>query len=414
MLDTFLNVGINEAIAEGFAARCGSPWAAWDAYRRFLQFWGMSQGIDRDLFDDLMRGAKQRYGAAKKSHLAPQRMKDLALEYRCLLHDHGVGVLDDPMQQLYRCIELVLGSWGSKKAHAYRHAMQIADEWGTAVLVQNMVYGNLSERSGTGVVLTCDPRRVSGEVHLYGDFIVQGQGDDVVSGLVETFPITEAQRGNEAEGGGVSLEKDFPEIYATLAAHARSLIVEQGMFHQEMEFTFESERPDDLYILQTRDAVMPQASGLPTFVPGEALESAKVATGIAAGGGALCGRVAHTADDVARLRRRWPGEPVVLLRPDTVPDDLPLILQADALVTAIGGATSHAAVAAQRLGKTCVVGCRVLQVFEDEGRSQIAGHDIATGDFLAINGSDGSVYLGQQAVAMECHAPQVKPLEASP
>jgi pyruvate,orthophosphate dikinase len=199
MLDTFLNVGINEAIAEGFAARCGSPWAAWDAYRRFLQFWGMSQGLDRDLFDGLMRAAKQRYRAAKKSHLSPPRMKDLALQYRRLLLDHGVGVLDDPLQQLYRCIELVLGSWGSRKAHAYRNAMQIADEWGTAVLVQNMVYGNLSERSGTGVVLTCDPRRVSGEVQLYGDFIVQGQGDDVVSGLVETFPITETQRRAEAK-----------------------------------------------------------------------------------------------------------------------------------------------------------------------------------------------------------------------
>ena len=414
MLDTFLNVGINEQIAEGFAARCGSPWAAWDSYRRFLQFWGMSQGLERDLFDGLMREAKQRYGAAKKSHLPPSRMKDLAQRYRGLLLDRGVAVIDDPLQQLYRCIDLVLRSWDSEKARAYRNATQIAEEWGTAVIVQSMVYGNLSEHSGTGVVLTCDPRRVSGEVQLYGDFIVQGQGDDVVSGLVETFPISEQQRRSEAKGAELSLEADFPAIYQALAAHARSLIVDQGLFHQEIEFTFESAEPSGLYILQTRDAAMPQASGLPVFVPGEALDAAKVATGIGAGGGALCGRAAHNADDVERLRRRWPGEPIVLLRPDTVPDDIPLILQADGLVTAIGGATSHAAVAAQRLGKTCVVGCRILQVREEHGCSEIAGHRIATGDFLSINGGDGSIYLGRHEVTPARWETQAKPVEATP
>lgn len=414
MLDTFLNVGINEQIAEGFAARCGSAWAAWDAYRRFLQFWGMSLGVERNLFDGLMREAKQRYGAVKKSHLPALRMKDLALRYRALVLDHGVVVIDDPMGQLYRCIELVLKSWQSTKARTYRNAMQIADEWGTAVIVQGMVYGNLGERSGTGVVLTCNPHRVSGEVQLYGDFVVQGQGDDVVSGLVETFPISEQQRRSDANAIGLSLERDFPAIYDTLTRHARSLVIEQGLFHQEIEFTFEGAEPSDLFILQTRDAVMQQASGLPAFLPGEALERAKVATGIGAGGGALCGRVAHDYDDIQHLRRRWPGEPIVLLRPDTVPDDLPLILQADGLVTAIGGATSHAAVAAQRLGKTCVVGCRLLRVHEEHRFSEIAGHRIATGDFLSINGSDGSIYLGQHERTPARWATQAKPLEATP
>lgn len=414
MLDTFLNVGINEHIAEGFAARCGSAWAAWDAYRRFLQFWGMSLDVERNLFDGLIREAKQRYGAVKKSHLPAFRMKELALRYRSLILDHGVPVIDDPMQQLYRCIELVLKSWQSTKARTYRNAMQIADEWGTAVIVQSMVYGNLGEQSGTGVALTCDPRRMSGEVQLYGDFVVQGQGDDVVSGLVETFPVSEQQRRSDTNASGLSLERDFPAIYDALAGHARSLVIDQGLFHQEIEFTFEGPEPRDLYILQTRDAVMPVASGLPAFVPGQALEEAKVATGIGAGGGALCGRVAHDSADIEQLRRRWPGESIVLLRPDTIPDDLPLILQADGLVTAIGGATSHAAVAAQRLGKTCVVGCRVLRVREERRFSEIAGHGIATGDFLSINGSDGSIYLGKHEMTPARWATQAKPLEAIP
>jgi pyruvate,orthophosphate dikinase len=173
------------------------------------------------------------------------------------------------------------------------------------------------------------------------------------------------------------------------------LIDEQGMFPQEIEFTFESDDPADLYILQTRDTVMAGVAAVPAFVPSEALENAKLATGIGTGGGALCGRVAHTAADIADLKRRFPGDPVILLRPDTVPDDIGLVLQADGMVTALGGATSHAAVAAQRLGRTCVVGCRELSVYEEERHSVLAGRAIASGDLLSINGRDGSIYLGR-------------------
>jgi pyruvate,orthophosphate dikinase len=394
MLDTFLNVGMNEKVAEGRAALSGSAWGAWDAYRRFLQFWGMGHGVDRDLFDALMGESKRELGVLKKSQMAADDMKRMTFRYRDLIRDHGIDVPDDPFEQLNTCVELVLNSWHSEKARVYRRELQIAEEWGTAVVVQNMVYGNLNDHSGTGVVMTCDPHRASGDVHLYGDFIVQGQGDDVVSGLVDTYPISEGQRLAESPNANLSLEKDFRAIYLELDRHARTLIYEHGMFHQEIEFTFESDDPADLYILQTRDTVMSQVSTAPTFVHSESLEQAKLATGIGAGGGALSGRVAHTADDIAEMRRRFPGDPVILLRPDTVPDDVPLILQADGMVTARGGATSHAAVAAQRIGRTCVVGCRDLEVREESRRSSLAGRIIETGDLISINGIDGSIYLG--------------------
>ncbi|NNL68037.1 MAG: pyruvate, phosphate dikinase, partial [Myxococcales bacterium] len=397
MLDTFLNVGINEEIVEGFAARSGSPWGAWDAYRRFLQLWGMGHGLERDDFDALMRDSKEVFRAEKKANLSADQMREVALRYRALLRDRSVEIVDDPWPQLLRCVDLVLDSWHSAKAQVYRRELQIAEEWGTAVVVQSMVYGNLNERSGTGVVMTSDPRR-SGQVSLHGDFIVQAQGDDVVSGLVEPYPVSEEQRiSNRAS---VSFEKDFPQLYHALRGHARTLIHDQGMFHQEIEFTFESDDPKDLYILQSRDTVMSQEASVPAFVPSEALEKAWLATGIGAGGGALSGRVAHNIEDVELLRRRFPDDHIILLRPDTVPDDLPLLVEADAMVTAIGGSTSHAAVAAQRLQRTCVVGCRELSVDERARRSVLAGRTLETGDFLSINGVDGSIYLGRHPSTM--------------
>jgi len=400
MLDTLLNVGINEEIAAGFARRSGSEWGAWDAYRRFLQLWGMGHGLERDDFDALMRDSKSDFGAEKKKNLSAGQMREVALRYRALLRDRGVEIVDDPWPQLMRCVDLVLDSWHSAKARLYRRELQIAEEWGTAVVVQSMVYGNLHERSGTGVVLTTDPRRPSGDVRLHGDFIVQAQGDDVVSGLVETFPVSEEQRLADDPDAACSLEKDFPRLYRALLGHAHTLIHDQGMFHQEIEFTFEGDDPADLYILQSRDTVMSQVATVAAFVPSEALEKAWLAAGIGAGGGALSGRVAHNVEDVEMLRRLFPDDNIILLRPDTVPDDLPLLVEADGMVTALGGATSHAAVAAQRLGRTCVVGCRDLSVDERARRSVLAGRALETGEFLSINGVDGSVYFGQHPSTM--------------
>ena len=399
MLETFLNVGSNAEVAASLAAEPRRSWAAWDAYRRFLQFWGMSHGMERSLFDALMRDTKRRHSVPKKAGLASDQMAELALDYRRLLQAAGVGLVNDPFAQLIACIERVHGSWWGDGAHLYRRELQISDDWGTGVIVQAMVFGNLGRRSGTGVVLTRAPDREPEAIEPYGDFVIQGQGDDVVGGLVETFPISERQRLAEPGGGSLSLEQGFPEIYAALADAARILVRDHGMNDQEVEFTFEGDRRSDLYLLQMRDVVVAPSSVIAAFIPGEALERARVATGIGVAGGALSGRVAHRGTDVAALREEFPGEAIILLRPDTVPDDIPLVLRVDGLLTAVGGATSHAAVAAKRLGKTCVVGTRTLEVDEEARCSRIAGQPVRTGDALSISGIDGSVYLGAHPVA---------------
>jgi pyruvate,orthophosphate dikinase len=261
-----------------------------------------------------------------------------------------------------------------------------------------MVFGNLGRRSGTGVMLTRDPRHESRALHLYGDFVLQAQGEDVVSGLVATIPVTERQRLAGEGPGRRSLEADFPEIHEGLRELARVLVEQEGMNHQEVEFTFESDRASGLYVLQTRDTVAAPPAQLTAFAPDAGLEPSRIGGGIGAGGGALSGRIAHTADDIRELRHRWPEDPIVLLRRDTVPEDVPLVLQVDGLLTALGGATSHAAVAAQRLGKTCVVGCRGLDVSERPGGSTMGDHVLATGEPISIDGFDGSVYLGAHPV----------------
>ncbi len=394
MLETYLNVGLNIEVAAGLARQPGRDWAAWDAYRRLMQFWGMSCGLQRGQFGDLLAEAKLRYGVAKKAQLSGHGMREVALAYRQLLIDSGVDLVDDPYQQLLACIAHVGRSWNDDAARTYRHELGIADNWGTAVIVQTMVFGNLGGRSGTGVVLTRHPVYETSGVQLYGDYVVQAQGDDVVAGLVETFPVSEAQRLAEPTHGQHSLERDFPEIYRGVLDVAEVLVNEQGMNHQEIEFTFEGDRREDLFVLQTRDAVTTQRGVLPAFIPTPALEESLIAGGIGVGGGALSGRVAHTQDELDVLARDYPRDARILLRRDTVPDDIPLVVQVDGLLTAIGGATSHAAVAAKRLGKTCVVGCRPFIVGPSGAPSRLGDQLVRCGDMISISGVDGSVRLG--------------------
>jgi len=394
MLETYLNVGLNTDVAAGLARQPGRDWAAWDAYRRLMQFWGMSCGLHREQFGNLLAQAKLRYGVAKKAQLSGSGMREVALAYRQLLLDAGVELVDDPYQQLLACIVHVGRSWDDDASRTYRHELGIAENWGTAVIIQTMVFGNLGGRSGTGVVLTRHPVYETSGVQLYGDYVVQAQGDDVVAGLVETFPVSEAQRLAEPTHGQHSLERDFPEIYRGVLEVAEVLVNEQGMNHQEIEFTFEGDRREDLFVLQTRDAVTTQRGVLPAFIPTPALEAALIAGGIGVGGGALSGRVAHTQQELDQLAREYPGDARILLRRDTVPDDIPLVVQVDGLLTAIGGATSHAAVAAKRLGKTCVVACRPFIVGPPGAPSRLGEHLVRCGDMISISGVDGSVRLG--------------------
>ncbi|WP_217915168.1 PEP/pyruvate-binding domain-containing protein [Miltoncostaea marina] len=398
MLESFLNVGASPEVVAGLAASPGRAWSAWDAYRRFLQLWGMSDGIPRERFDALIRGFKHRHAVEKKALLAAGQMAELAGEYRALILAEGVSLIDEPFAQLMECVRRVRRSWDSDRARLYRAELGISDGWGTGVVVQAMVFGNLGMRSGTGVMLTRPPSGDSDAAEPYGDFILKAQGDDVVGGLVETFPLGERQRLAERRTSPVSLERSFPEIHAALADLARTLVEDVGMNHQEVEFTFEGDRRDELYVLQTRDMVTAASAVLPAFLDTPALRAARIAGGIGVGGGALSGRAAHRLDDIDRLRARFPDDPVILLRRDTVPDDIPAVLRSDGLLTAVGGVTSHAAVAAKRLGKTCVVGARPFDVDGDAGPSRMGRWTVRTGDLISINGIDGSVHLGAHDV----------------
>ncbi|RPJ41546.1 MAG: hypothetical protein EHM19_11680, partial [Candidatus Latescibacterota bacterium] len=398
ILDTFLNVGINEEIAEGLARKPRLAWAAWDSYRRFLQLWGLSYGVPQEVFDRIFEEYKQRYSVEKKASFTETQIRSVALACRGAIFDHGVQIVDDPVLQLRHCIQRVIQSWDADRAKLYRREMKIADDWGTAVLIQAMVYGNLDERSGTGVLFTRNPRKKTSGVSLYGDFVLKSQGEDVVRGVVETFPVSEEQRRMSGQQAPLSLESHFGEIFGELNRIAEDLVLVRGFNHQEIEFTFEDRDVRSFYVLQARDIISSDTSMVTIFVPTPELDRSYLTQGIGVGGGALSGRVAHNEKDIDELWKRYPDSKIILVRPNTVPEDMHMIFTADGLLTSRGGATSHAAVAAQRIGRTCVVGCRALHVDERAGKTTIGDREIVSGDFISINGFDGSVYSGRHDV----------------
>jgi len=223
------------------------------------------------------------------------------------------------------------------------------------VTVQSMVYGNLSRQSGTGVVFTHNPRWSEDTIRLWGDFTVSNQGEDVVAGLVKTLPISISQQNIEMRDTDITMETHFPEIYNALKKWANELIYERGWSPQEIEFTFESPAAGDLYLLQTRDMAMRERKQVLTFYATG--DSKLLGHGVGVSGGAMSGRLVFSLDEIERLRSTEPEQKLILARSDTVPDDIREIYAADGLLTARGGLTSHAAVVAHRLGKTCVVGC---------------------------------------------------------
>jgi len=401
MMNSFLNVGINEAIAEGLSKKKRFRWAAWDCYRRFLQMWGMFAGLERNFFDEIIDNFKQQYHVAKKIEFHPNQMREIALAYKKEMMERGIEIIDDPTEQLQHAIQRVFSSWDSTHARLYRRQMGLSDAWGTAVIVQNMVFGNLDENSGAGVFFTRNPKGLSPGVTLYGDFIFGVQGDDIVSGLVETYPFSESQRKAERRESKISLEKRFPEVYAELVRFSEELIYERGFNHQEVEFTFENTKREGLYILQTRDMVSMEPKKLKVFKETGDLHQSLLGIGIGVGGGALSGRVVYSEDEIKSFREKEPDTHLILIRPDTVPDDVGLLLQVDGLLTARGGSTSHAAVTVPQLKKVGVVGFNKLKVFESEGYSVIDGQVINGGDFLGIDGWSGAVYLGRHEVESE-------------
>lgn len=395
MMDTFLNVGINEDIANGVAGITGNTWFAWDNYRRFLQGYGMSYGLKRDDFDAIIDAHKQRLSIPLKRGFTGEQMKRIALDYRRYILDAGVEVIGKPFEQLFMIIKRVLKSWESAKAKTYRKIIGISDDWGTAVTVQKMVFGNMSRQSGTGVFFTHNPRWSEDVIRLWGDFSQGNQGEDVVAGLVKTLPISEIQIATEKRETDISLQTHYPHIYQALKRIAVDLVKEKGWSPQEMEFTFESPDVKDLYILQSRDMAFRERKQVLTFDFEGLTEDKFMGHGIGVSGGAMTGRVVFSLEEIDEWRRREPDTSLILVRSDTVPDDIREIFSADGLLTARGGLTSHAAVVAHRLERTCVVGCSELLCNEKDRSCSFNRVKLSSGDFISMDGRQGAVYFGR-------------------
>ncbi|MBU0996070.1 MAG: pyruvate, phosphate dikinase [Proteobacteria bacterium] len=407
MLDTYLNVGISEDIAAAIGKSRDNPWFAWDNYRRFLQSYGMSFGLKRDDFDEIINAFKKKQGIPFKRGFSGTQMREVALSYKTFISDSGIEIVEKPFDQIYMIIKKVLNSWDSPKAKVYRKIMGISDDWGTAVTVQAMVYGNLSRRSGSGVFFTHSPR--SGDIlRLWGDFSLQNQGEDVVSGLVQTLPISLMQKEIENRDTDITLETHFPEIFNALKDWSNELVFRRGWGPQEMEFTFEDAFRKDLYLLQTRDMSLIKGDKVKKFdfdsmSQGSAgvLINTLLGHGIGISGGAMSGRVVFTLAEIESWRKKEPDTHLILVRNDTVPDDIQEIYASDGLLTSRGGVTSHASIVATRLQKTCVVGCTNFVCNESDETCLFGDVEIRTGGFISIDGQEGSIYLGKMKIKDE-------------
>jgi len=402
MMATIHNVGLNADLIEEYVQRHGNEYFAWDNFRRFIQSWAMVYGIEREDFQELMNEAKQRHNVSLKRQFTPEQMKELALAYQKLGRRQGLGIPDDPWLQLVGAVEMVLDSWDNQKAKDYRRIMDVSPSWGTAVIVQAMVFGNRSEDAGSGVLFTAHPYRKVQRVALWGDYAYGDQGEDIVSGLVTSHPISLEQAERDGRSADETLEVKFPDIYQRLLEISRELVYEKRWNAQEIEFTFEGPDPDDLYLLQTRDMItIKQKEHLNVFIETEELAPATLGKGIGVSGSALSGKAVFTEEDIALLRTKEPETPLILIRQDTVPEDITVVSLTDGLLTSRGGQTSHASVVAVRLEKTCVVGCKQLRVYERY--CEINGQRIEFGDHVSIDGRNGLLLRGSHPTREEMH-----------
>jgi len=408
MMDTILNLGLNDAAVQGLARTTGNARFAYDAYRRLLQMYGdVVAGVDGRRFEEALADLKQERGARLDVDLTADDLVELVARFKAIYRDgSGQNFPEDARLQLERAIRAVFDSWDTPRAQVYRRANDIPDDLGTAVNVVQMVFGNKGETSGTGVAFTRDPS--SGEPRLWGEFLVNAQGEDVVAGIRTPEPL---------ERMAERLPGAFPELRETmrrLEEHYREM--------QDIEFTVEEGK---LYLLQTRAgkrtaqaalriAVDMVAEGLitreeavaridaaqldqllhPRIDPKASYEVA--AKGLNASPGAATGKIALDADSAEERGRT--GEAVVLVRWETTPDDIHGLIQARGVLTAHGGMTSHAAVVARGMGKPCVSGCEALQVDLERRVVKLAGRELTEEDVITIDGGTGNVILGEVPV----------------
>ena len=406
MMDTILNLGLNEEVVEVLAAKSGNPRWAWDCYRRFIQmFSDVVMEVGKKYFEELIDKMKAEKGVTQDVELTAEDLKELANQFKAEYKEKiGEDFPSDPKVQLMEAIKAVFRSWDNPRANVYRRDNDIPYSWGTAVNVQMMAFGNMGETSGTGVAFTRDP--ATGEKHLMGEFLMNAQCEDVVAGVRTPQKIDQ-------------LKEVMPEVYDqfvtichTLEDHYRDM--------QDMEFTIEDRK---LYMLQTRNGKRTAKAALkiacdlvdegmiteekavkmidprnldtllhPQF-DAEALKKAEpVAKALAASPGAACGKIVFTAEDAKEWNAR--GEKVVLVRLETSPEDIEGMKAAQGILTVRGGMTSHAAVVARGMGTCCVSGCSDIAMDEANKKFVLAGKEYHEGDWLSIDGSTGKIYDG--------------------
>ena len=406
MMDTILNLGLNDVAVQGLARLTGNERFAYDSYRRFIQmFSDVVMEIPKPLFEKVLDEIKEEKGAKFDTDLTAEDMKDVVARFKGIyLEKKGEEFPQDPKVQLMEAIKAVFRSWENPRAIIYRRLNDIPSDWGTAVNVQSMVFGNMGETSGTGVAFTRDP--ATGEKKLFGEYLINAQGEDVVAGIRTPQQIA-------------TLEQVMPEVYRQfvdiankLEAHYRDM--------QDMEYTIERGK---LYMLQTRNGKRTAAAALkiavdlvnegmrtkeeavamidprnldallhPQFDAAALKKATPVGQGLAASPGAACGQVYFTASEAAEAGMS--GQKVVLVRQETSPEDIEGMVHAQGILTARGGMTSHAAVVARGMGTCCVTGCSALKVDEEAKTATIGDKVFKEGDWMSINGSTGYIYEG--------------------
>jgi pyruvate,orthophosphate dikinase len=416
MMDTVLNLGLNDKTVQGLIKKTNNSRFAWDSYRRFIQmFSNVVLGVNTSHLESNLEDLKEARGVHQDTDLTGEDLKELVQVYKSvLLEDHGIVFPQDPMEQLWRAIGAVFGSWNNNRAMRYREMHGIPHDWGTAVNVQSMVFGNMGDDCATGVCFTRDPS--TGEKKFFGEFLVNAQGEDVVAGIRTPQPINNASK-MESNKHHKTLEEVMPKAYADLVSDYQKLEMHYKDM-QDIEFTIENGK---LWILQTRNAKRTVNAALKVAVDlvNEGLISEKeailrihpedlnqllhprldpkapkvlIATGLPASPGAASGQMvfnSHTAEEWHKN-----GKKVVLVRTETSPEDIGGMIASTGILTARGGMTSHAAVVARGMGKPCVAGCTALVINEKEKSLIVKGKIYKEGDFITFDGANGEVYEG--------------------
>ncbi len=407
MMDTILNLGLNDEVVEGLAKLTNNPRFAYDSYRRFIQmFSDVVMELSKKRFEEIIDEMKEERGITLDTEFTTEDLKEMVVKFKDFYKaEKGEDFPQDPKTQMLESVKAVFRSWDNPRANVYRRMNDIPYSWGTAVNVQAMVFGNMGDTSGTGVAFTRDP--ATGEKKLFGEYLINAQGEDVVAGVRTPKPIAK-------------LEEDMPEVYAQFVDIANKL-EKHYKDMQDMEYTIENGK---LYMLQTRNGKRTAAAAIkiavdlvsegmitkeeaimkvdpkqldsllhPTFVA-SALKNAEVFTkGLAASPGAACGKVYFTAEDCVAAAEN--GEKTVLVRLETSPEDIEGMEAAEGVLTARGGMTSHAAVVARGMGTCCVAGCGDIKVDYDNACFSVGDTVVKQGDYISIDGSTGNVYLGQ-------------------